>query len=48
VSGQRGHLCGSALAFWASRRLSPMEEAIFIFLLGCGVLLLLLLARIED
>jgi hypothetical protein len=35
------------LAFWASRRLSQMEEAIFIFLLGCGVLLLLL-ARIED
>jgi len=25
-----------------------MEEAIFVFLLGCGVLLLLLLARIED
>jgi dolichol kinase len=25
-----------------------MEEAIFIFLLGCGALLLLLLARIED
>jgi hypothetical protein len=25
-----------------------MEEAILIFLLGCGALLLLLLARIED